>query len=69
MKNLILSKNHPDSINKLYPTPEQFLRHLYALSFMELKETLKRFEDSEYYEQCIVIDNVIQIKLRYIVTP
>jgi len=69
MKNLILSKNHPDSINELYPTPEQFKRYLYTLAYIELKETLKRFEVSEYYEQCIIIDKVIQEKLRYNVTP
>lgn len=69
MRNIILAKNNPYNLRQQFTTINDFRKHLYSLSFAELKETLTRFTDAEFYEDCRVIDNVIQEKVKQISTP
>lgn len=69
MRNTILSKNNPYNVRQLYPSKGYFKLYLYTLSIQELKEVLERFTTYEFYEDCVVIDQVIKEKIKYIVTP
>jgi len=69
MRNTILSKNNPYNIRQQFTTLDAFKKHLFSLSITELKELLNLFTTAEFYEDCRVIDNVIQEKIKSITTP
>ena len=65
---IILSKNNPYNVRQLYPKIDDFKRFLYQLPYAELKATLFRFENAEFFEDCVIIEEVIQEKIKYIST-
>ena len=65
----MINLTNPHAIVETYSTIDSFKRYLYTFPFATLKATLKRFEDCELYEWCIVIESVIQEKISYNVTP
>lgn len=69
MRNTILSKNNPYNIRQQFTTLDAFKKYLFSLSITELKELLNLFTTAEFYEDCRVIDNVIQEKIKSITTP
>jgi hypothetical protein len=64
-----LFKTNPYNLRQEFTSINAFKAYLYALPFAELNETLTRFERAEFFQDCVIIEEVIKDKINNNVTP